>query len=886
MNLKFWRRRDRHSDLDEEIRTHLQLAAAERIERGESPAQAAATTRREFGNVALVQEITREMWGWASLERIVQDIRFGVRVLAKSPGFAIIAILTLALGIGANTALFSIVNGVLLNPLPYPNPDRLVTLHESKPNFASGSVSFPNFLDWQRGNHSFSQMAIARPNGFTLTGAGESEQINAEYVSADFFALLGVKPVLGRMFLPGEDRVGAAPIVLISAGLWKRKFASSPDILGKSIALNGKDYSIVGVVPANFNLAIMNFSATELYAPVGQWDNPFLTSRYAGLGFHGIARLKPGISLEQARADMAAVTQGLAETYPDADKGIGATIIPLRQLMVGSTQPILLVLFGAVGFVLLIACVNVANLLIARSTGRAREFAIRTALGAARARLLRQFVTESLLLSISGGALGLLLAFWGTKAALAALPSALPRSDEVGVDAHVLLFTLAISIGAGILFGLAPALKISKPDLQKTLREGGRAVTSARQRAHAIFVVVEVALALVLLVSAGLATRTLAALWGVDPGFRPGNVLTFGLNLSPSMIRSQPDKVRATLRVLDSTLASVPGVQSSTLSWGGFPMIYDDEILFWREGDAQPANKNDMNWALKYIVEPQYLEVMKVPLKRGRFFTAADDEHSSPVAVIDEDFARRYFGAGDPVGKRLYFDRGIGNTPNTAEIVGVIGHVKQWDLVTDNTQLHDQIYLPFMQMPDDQIALVPAGTSVAIRYEGAAAPVFDAIRASIRQMNSEQVVYQAQTMDEILAISLASQRFSMILLAGFAALALLLASLGIYGVVSYLVAQRTNEIGIRMALGAQRRDVLKMVIGQGAKMALVGVALGVAVALGFTRLMSKMLFGVKPSDPLTFLGVAVLLTGVALLACYIPARRATRVDPVVALRYE
>jgi predicted permease len=886
MNLKFWRKRDRHSDLEEEIRSHLQLAANDRVERGESPAQAANNSRREFGNVALIQEITRDNWRWASLERVMQDIRFGARVLAKSPGFAAVAILTLALGIGANTALFSIVNGVLLNPLPYPEPDRLVTLHESKPNFASGSISFPNFLDWQRENHSFSEMAIARPSGYTLTGQGESEQINAEFISADFFTVLGVKPVLGRMFLPGEDRVGAPPIVLISEGFWKRKFASSPEVLGKSVALNGKDYTIVGVVPESFNLSLLNFSATELYAPIGQWDNPFLISRFAGLGFHGIGRLKPGVTIGQARADMAAVTQGLAENYPDANKGVGATIIPLRQLMVGNTQPILLVLFGAVGFVLLIACVNVANLLIARSTGRAREFAIRIALGAGRARLLRQFVTESLLLSLAGGALGLLLAFWGTKAAVAALPGALPRADEIGVDAHVLLFTLAISVGSGILFGLAPALRISKPDLQKALSEGGRAVTSARQRAHAIFVVVEVALALVLLVGAGLATRTLAALWRVDPGFRSANVLTFGLNLSPALTRGQPDAIRATLRQLDSILTSVPGVQSSTLSWGAFPMSGDDELLFWREGDPQPANKNDMNWALKYIVEPQYLEVMKVPLKRGRFFTAADDEHSAAVAVIDEVFARRYFGAGDPVGKRLYLDRGIGNSPNAVEIVGVVGHVKQWDLISDSTQLREQIYLPFMQMPEDQIAQVPAGTSVAVRYDGAATPVFDAIRADIRRMNSEQVVYQAQTMDEILSISLASQRFSMILLGGFAILALILASLGIYGVVSYLVAQRTNEIGIRMALGAQRSDVLRMVIGQGAQMAFVGVALGMAAALGLTRLMSKMLFGVTPSDPLTFLAVAALLTAVALFACYIPARRATRVDPVVALRYE
>ena len=885
MNLRFWRRRQ--SDLDEEIRSHLQLAATDRIDRGESPAQAESNARREFGNVPLVKEITREIWGWASLERVTQDIRFGIRVLAKSPGFTIVAILTLALGIGANTALFSVVNGVLLNPLPYPEPDRLVTLHESKPNFESGSISFPNFLDWQRENHSFVSMAIARPNGFTLTTQARSKQINAEFISSDFFTVLGVKPALGRMFLPGEDRIGAAPIVLISAGFWKREFASSPEVLGKSIALDGREYTIVGVVPADFNLSIVNFSATEIYTPIGQWNNPFLSKRFAGLGFHGIARLKPGVTLEQARHDMAAITGALAEQYPDADKGIGAKIIPLRQRMLGEVQPILLLLFGAVGFVLLIACVNVANLLIARSTGRAREFAIRMALGAGRARLLRQLVTESLLLSTAGGALGLLLAFWGTKAALAALPAALPRAAEVAMDSHVLFFTLAISVAAGMLFGLAPAARLAKRDLQKTLSEGGRAYAAARQHAHAIFVVVEIALALVLLIGAGLSSRTLAALWRVDPGFHSENILTFGVNLSPSMIHAQPDAIRATIRQLDSAIATAPGVQSASLSWGAFPLVDDDEMLFWRDGEPRPATKSDMNWALNYIVEPQYLDVMRIPLLRGRFFIAADDEHSARVAVIDQEFARKYFPAEDPIGKRLRFDSVSGSSANVAEIIGVVGHVRQWSLGGDEAkQLRVQIYLPFMQLRDDAIVLVPSGTSVAVRYAGSSASVFDSVSAAVQRMNGEQVVYAAQTMDEVLSATLATERFSMILLAGFAALALTLSSVGIYGVVSYMVAQRTNEIGIRMALGAQRGDVLRMVIGHGVKMTLIGVAIGLVAALGLTRLMSSMLFGISPSDPLTFLGVAALLTGVALLACYIPARRATRVDPVVALRYE
>jgi predicted permease len=887
MNLRFWRNRRRDSDLEEEISTHLNLAAAERIERGESAAHAAARARREFGNIGLIREITREFWGWASLERIGQDIRFGTRVLLKSPGFTIIAILTLALGIGANTALFSVVNGVLLNPLPYPEPDRLVTLHESKPNFETGSVSYPNFLDWQRENHSFSAMAIARPFGFTYTGNGGSEQITAEFVSSDFFSLLGVKPQIGRVFMEGEDKIGAAPIALISAGFWKRKFAASPEVLGKSVELNGMNYTVTGVVPESFNFNAMNFSPSEVYLPVGQWDNPLLTSRVAGLAFHGLGRLKPGVSLQQARDDMNALCRGLEETYPEADKGIRANLKPLRESVLGSVQPILLVLLGAVAFVLLIACVNVANLLIARSTGRAREFAIRIALGAGRARLLRQLVTESLLLSVTGGALGLLLAFSGTKAALASLPSALPRADEVGIDIRVLLFTLGISILAGLIFGLAPALKILKPRIQTTLSEGGRSFSSSRQRVHGIFVVVEVALALVLLVGAGLLARSMAALWRVDPGFYSDHVLTFGLNLSPSLINAKPGAIRATLRELEARLESTQGVRSSSLSWGAFPMSGDDELVFWLDGQPKPSSPNDMHWALKYVVEPHYLDVMRIPLLRGRFFSATDDELAAPVVVVDDVFARKYFGDQDPIGKRLRFDTGMDNVTNTAEIIGVVGHVKQWGVdVDDKQQLRVQTYVPFMQMPDEPMSLVPAGTTVALRFEGSSSGVFDRIREALRQLNSEQVVYSALTMDEIIAGSLASQRFSMILLGGFAALALILSTIGIYGVISYLVAQRTNEIGIRMALGAQRSDVLKLIVGHGARMALIGIAIGVVAALALTRLMSTMLFGVTSHDPLTFVSVAALLISVALFACYLPARRATRVDPVVALRYE
>jgi predicted permease len=818
------------------------------------------------------------------MNALFQDLKFGLRMLAKNPGFTAVAVLTLALGIGANTALFSVVNGVLLNPLPYPEPNQLVTLHESKPNFPTGSISYPNFLDWQRGNHTFSSMAIARGYGFTLTGAGEPEQVRGEFMSSDFFPLLGVEPLIGRTFAPGEDEIGAAPIALISAGFWKRKFGTDPEILGKSLTLDGRSYTIVGVIPASFDLLLKSFSPKEVYIPIGQWDHHGLKIREAGLGIHGIGRLKPGVSLQQARADMDRVTRNLATAYPDADKGISAGIIPFREDMVGDIQPFLLVLLAAVGFVLLIACVNVANLLLARSAGRQREFAVRAALGASPRRVIRQLLTESVPLALAGGGLGIVLAAWGTQAALKVLPAALPRASEIGIDARVLIFTVAASVLAGILFGLAPALKISNPNLQETLKEAGRGTSGAHHRTQGLFVVIEMATALVLLIGAGLMTRTLARLWGVNPGFDPNHVLTFGLSLPPGMKKASPDAIRAAYREFDSKLGSTPGVQAVSLSWGAIPMDSEDDEQFWIEGQPKPSNENDMNWALEYTVEPDYLRVMRIPLERGRFFTPQDNEHSPAVAVIDDVLARKYFPTENPIGKRInlheYYDQ-------PAEIVGVVGHVKQWGLDSDDTQsLRAQLYHPFMQLPGNVMALSPLGIGVLVRSEGAAAALFTSLRHTNQQMNNEQIIYGAQTMNEVIADSLAARRFSMILLGSFALLALFLASVGIYGVLAYLVGQRTHEIGIRMALGASRSDVLRLVVGQGAKMALLGVALGLVAAMGLTRLMSDMLYGVSATDPLTFIAVAILLILVALLACYIPARRAMKIEPMEALRYE
>ena len=882
--MKFpWRRNRKQQDLEQELQTHLQMAASDRLERGESAERAQQAARREFGNVALVQEVTRDQWGWRWLEELLQDLRYGARMLRKNPGFTLVAILTLALGIGANTAIFSVVNGVLLNPLPYPNAEQLVTLHESKPNFEFGSISYPNFRDWQRDNRSFSSMAIARRINFSLTGVGEAEQVRARYISSDFFSTVGVNPVLGRDFAPSEDEIGAAPIALISAGFWKRKFGSSPDVLGKSLTLDGRNYTIVGVVPANFDLFLKSFQLAEIYVPIGQWNNPMLPKRGAGLGVHGIARLKPGVSIEQARADMGEVSRNLAAAFPDDNKGVAASLIPLRQDMLGDVQPILLVLLAAVAFVLLIACVNVANLLLARSTGRAREFAIRTALGAGQGRILRQLLTESILLALAGGALGLVLAQWGTQSALKHLPADLPRAAGIGLDARVLIFTAVVSLLAGILFGLAPALKTRTPELQNTLKEGGRGANTTRHRAQSVFVVVEMAMALVLLIGAGLMIRTMTHLWNVDPGFRPQNVMTFGISLPPSMMNASPDAIRAALRELDARLAATPGVAAMAQTWEALPFGYDDERVFWFDGQPKPASQNDMNWTIDYVVGPGYLQTMGIPLQRGRFFTAQDNEHAPLVVAIDDVFARKYFGSENPLGKGIVFN----DTGKRAEIVGVVGHVHQWGLDSDDTQpLRAQVYIPCMQMPDAYMAMVPSGIGVVVRAASNTAGLLDSIRVTSRQMSSQQVLFGALTMDQIISDSLAARRFSMILLGIFAALALLLSSVGIYGVISYLVGQRTQEIGIRVALGARRWDVLRLVLTHSVKMAVLGVLIGVAASLALTRLMYKMLYGVSATDPITFLAVAIVLTFVALAASYIPARRALRVDPIVALRYE
>ncbi|HYV04157.1 MAG TPA: ADOP family duplicated permease, partial [Blastocatellia bacterium] len=589
----------------------------------------------------------------------------------------------------------------------------------------------------------------------------------------------------------------------------------------------------------------------------------------------------PGVTLKQAQSDLDRVMRDLADAYPDANRGNGASLVPLKELMVRDVRMILWMLLGAVGFVLLIACVNVSNLLLARSTGRTREFAIRSALGAGQWRLIRQLLTESMLLALIGGGLGLLLAGWGTRAALGLLPTTLPRADEIGVDARVLLFVVAVSLLTGMLSGLAPALKISHWRLSETLKEGGRGAGGGRHRAHGFLVAVEVALALVLLIGAGLMIRSLNALWNVDPGFRADNVLTFGLRFPPSMRTASPEQARSTLRELSDNLSSMPGVRAASFSTGAAPLQSEDDLFFWLDGQPKPASTSEMNMALVYRVEPGYLAVMGIPLKQGRFFTNQDDEGTQAVVVIDEVFAHKYFPDTDPIGKGI----NLGGDNDPLQIVGVVGHVNQWSIDSnDNQSLQAQLYQPFRQLGN------PGGVSVVLRAEGVAEnalpSLFESIRNVVQSQNSQNVIFGSQTMNEVVAGSLAAQRFLMILLNAFAVVALLLASLGLYGVISYLVGQQTHELGIRLALGAQRRDVLRLVLSQGMKMVLSGVTVGLVAALALTRLLATMLYGVSATDTATFAVITLLLVTVALLASFVPSWRATKVDPLVALRHE
>lgn len=876
-----------NGEIDEEHEFHIDCRVAELIEEGAAPEVATRRARLEFGNRVRAREESHDakLFGW--LESTGQDLLYGFRALRKSPSFAAAAILTLALGIGANTAIFSVVSAVLLSPLPYPQPDRLVCLFEEIPNFKNGSISYPNFLDWQHMNRSFSAIAAYVSTAYNLSGEGEPEHLQGEMISAGFFEIFGIKPLIGRTFSKDDDRLGAPPVAIISEALWKRNFGSARNIVGGRLVADGIGRTIIGVMPT-LRLRIQNFQRggplNDIYTPIGQFNEPrFHTDRSSGWGMDAVGRLKPGVTFVQAREDMDHVSRQLTATYPDADTNRRANLVPLKQEIVGDVRPVLLLLFGAVSFVLLIACVNVANLLMVRSTSRQREFAIRLAIGAGRMRLIRQLLTESVLLALIGGGLGLLLAKFGRDAAIAAMPDNLPRAEEIGLDFRVLLFALLISLATGIVFGLAPVLRMRFANIGGALKESGRTFTGTRRRTQRVFVAAEMALALMLLVGAGLMIRTLFALWNVDPGFNPRDVMTFSVSAPPLLAKENPEAIHAFFRQVHRQLASTPAGEAASLSWGASPMGSDSESVFWFPGRPKPANRA-FPMAITYLVEPEYRKTLQIPLKRGRFLTDHDDKHSPAVVIIDESLAKKYFPGEDPIGQYLDFDT---DSSQPLRIVGVVGHVNQWGLASDvASPLHAQMYRPVAQVPDRYIRQMAQGFGALVRGMPASASSFETLRHRLLSLNHGLIVFDPESMQRVVSKSIESQRFTMSLFAVFAGLALFLASVGIYGVLSYFVGQRTQEIGLRMALGAAPAAVLRMTLKDGALMILAGIVAGVIASLGLVNLMSSLLFGVKPTDLPTFIVVVGALCSIGLLACYVPARRAMRIDPVVALREE
>jgi len=797
-----------------------------------------------------------------------QDLRFGARMLRKQRGFTLISVLTLALGIGANTAIFSIVNAVLLRPFPYPAPERLVIVQERFNAGGVASPSYPNFVDWRAQNTAFASIAAVRQNeSFNLTGAGEPERLQGQLVSAEFFSTLGIQPLFGRYFLLEEDRPSATPAVILSYGFWQRKFGADPGILRKQLTLNTQTFTIVGITPPDFQYGL----EADVTVPFGIQAQRF-SRRGADPGTDVVARLKPNVSQQQGETDLNLVAARLEQQYPASNKGRRVVLTPLHESFVGNIRRPLLILLGAVGAVLLIACANVANLLLVRASVRQKEMAIRVALGASRATLVRQLLTESVLLATLGAVLGTLLAFWGTSFIAAQLPNGIPRLQEARVDASVLVFTLAISLLTGLLFGLAPALQASRPNLTEGLKEGERS-SSGRQRLRSALVVGEVALTLTLLVGAGLLIQSFRRVLKVDPGFKAQNLLTMQVSVN------NPDgrQVANFFEQLQQNVRNLPGVTSVAVS-NGIPFGSTNYPPFVIEGRPETENKPS---GLLYHVSPAYFQTMGIELIKGRLFTAEDRLNTPPVVIIDEVLARRYFPNEDPLGKRL---KASPDAPGI-EVVGVVRHAEPNSLDAQG-QAPAQFYLSFNQIPAERVPGYVRRINLLTRTEVEPLSLASAVRGQVAALNKDQAVFNVRTMEQAVAQSVAARRFSMLLLTIFAVAALALASLGIYGLMSYAVAQRTREIGLRMALGARGADALRLMIGHGMKLALVGVALGLVASLALTRTIKNLLFGVSATDPVTFVAIALLLIAVALLACFVPARRATRVDPMEALRSE
>lgn len=866
------------NDLDQEIREHIELATQENLERGMSPKEARYAALRKFGNVTRAKEDAREVWSFVWAEQFLQDIRFAFRQLHKSSGFAAVAILTLALGIGANTAVFSVADAVLIKPLSFAEPASLAIVWEKLPEYgiARNTVSPPNFLDWRERNRAFQGMSAFVDQPANLTGAGRPEQIDVEQVSANFFGLLGVEPMLGRGFMEREDQPGKGNVAVLSYALWKSKFAGDPKILGKAIELNGQATTVVGVTGPDFDWYISEFSSTyqkpQLWRPLEvnqDWHDFSKVGRYLRV----VARLQPGVTVRQAQVQLDVLAGDLAAKNPAYDKGWGIAVVPLREQLSGSFRPALLILLGAVGLVLLIACANISSLLLSRASRRSREIAIRVSLGASRGRIARQLLTESIFIGFIGGPLGMILAVWGTGALLHAAPSSLLDFVQTSVNGRILAFAAGVTLVASLLAGFVPAFLVSSGGPASALPEGGRDSSTGRKSllVRSALVVVEISLALVLLAGAGLLMQTFIRLMNVDTGFRTQHLLTFQISL-PAAKYDEQGRSSFFTQLLEK-IRALPGVLSVsadvTPPFSGVGSATDFSIV----GEAPPAIGQAHGTGVR-VVEPDYFHTMGIPLLSGRSFTEREFVEQSKVVVINKALADKYFRGKNPIGQKIIIDMKDENAPD--EIIGVVGDVHLSDLAAAPSPV---AYWPYAEMRYPVMSVL---VRAAMPPESLVGP----IREIVTELDKEQPIAKIATMDQLIGNSLARSRFTTLLLSCFAAIALVLASIGIYGVTAYLVAQRTQEIGIRMALGAQRADVLRMVLRQGFRLAAIGVAIGIGAAMAVARLMTTLLYGVSEGDPLTFVGVAGLLSCVALMACYIPARRAMRVDPLVALRYE
>jgi putative ABC transport system permease protein len=875
----------REAEVVEELAQHLEQQCDEAMSRGATEEEAVRAALSDFADSEiLTRELKRlertnryeplvigsERANW--LGDLAQDVRYGLRMIAKTPAISAIAIIALALGIGANTAIFSVVNAVLLRPLPFKQPEQLVMVWENATHlgFPKDTPSPANFLDWRAQNHVFSAMAALAPRSFNLTGVGEPERLDGRRVSANLFDLLGARPLVGRTFLSEEDKPGTK-VVLLSEGLWQRRFGADPGIVGRGVRLNGESFTVIGVLPRTVQLPSQDNTHDQLWVPIA-----FPNEEAADRGSHYldvIARIKPDIILKQAQADMETVMAALAREYPEQNARKGAVVTPLHEQVVGEIRPALLVLLGAVAFVLLIACANVANLLLARAAARQKEIALRLALGASRSRMIRQFLTESVLLAVLGGGVGLMFSLGGLSILKRFIPPEIPLAGGIAMDTKVLLFTLMVSLLTGLIFGLAPAFHAVHSNLNETLKESGRdsAAGARGNRLRNILVVAEVAVSFILLIGAGLLINSFMHLRNLNPGFRIDHVLTMKVQL-PHTKYSDSARRAAFFEELTRKVQNLPGVERVAVG-NNLPFTYNgDSILISVEGVPDPPPDQWPDVVLR-VIGPNYFNTMGISLVSGRDFTEHDNTRGRPVVIVTEKMAKHYWPGQNALGKRLK----TGTTAPWQEVVGVVKDVRQNDFIAEPKM---QMYMPHAQVTDFPANALIVRTKV--EPLGLAIPV----RNQIWEIDKDQPVSDIRTMEDIVAGAVARQRFSMLLLGVFAGLALVLAAVGIYGVMSYSVVQRTREIGIRMALGAQRSDVLKMTVGHGLKLVGTGVVIGLVAAMIVTRVMSSLLFGISATDPVTFLSITLVLVSVAIAASYIPALRATRIDPMLALRYE